>query len=129
MFTLDQLHEARSRVKSGADFPALVQTFIRLGVRRYTTWLTDGHSDYDGEDRSLSSPSAHAPLPISSRLDRSHFLACVKRHQQGGTDYATICNEARACGVQRWVVDMEAMTCTYFTPTDEVVLEERIPAA
>lgn len=127
MFTLEQLHEARGRVKSGADFPALVQTFIRLGVHRYTTWLTDGHTDYEGAEQRLSSPAGHAPLPIAGRLDRAHFIACMKHHQQGGSDYPTICNEARACGVQRWVVDTEAMTCTYFTPGGEVVLVEHIP--
>lgn len=127
MFTLEQINEARSRVKSGADFPTLVHALIQLGVYRYTTWLTDGHSDYEGMDQRISSPPGHAPLPIADRSDRDHFVTRVRHHQQGGSDYPTICNEARAAGVQRWVVDTEAMTCTYFTPSGEVVLLERIP--
>lgn len=127
MFTLDQLNEARSHVKSGADFPILVQAFIRLGVRRYTTWLTDGHTDYEGADQQLSSPPGHAPLPIATRVEREHFIARIKHHQQGGSDYGTICNEARAAGVERWVVDTEKMTCTYFGITGERILVEDIP--
>lgn len=127
MFTLEQLAEARSRVKSGADFPALVQTFIQLGVRRYTTWLTDGHTDYEGADQRLSSPPTHAEHPIADRVDRDHFLARIKHHQQGLSDYPTICNEARAAGVQRWVVDTVAMTCTYFDKAGNAVLVEEIP--
>lgn len=127
MFTLEQLNEARGRVKSGADFPILVQDFIRLGVRRYTTWLTDGHSDYEGAEQRLSSPPSHAVQPIAGLLDREHFITRVKHHQQGGSDYPTICDEARAAGVQRWVVDTQAMTCTYYTPSNEVVLLEAIP--
>ena len=128
MFTLEQLTEARGRVKSGADFPALIQTFIQLGVRRYTTWLTDGHTDYEGADQRLSSPPGHAEQPIADRVDREHFIARIKHHQQGGSDYPTICNEARAAGVQRWVVDTGAMTCTYFDKAGNAVLVEEIPA-
>ncbi|QQR85881.1 MAG: DUF1398 family protein [Flavobacteriales bacterium] len=129
MFTLEQLSEARSHVKSGADFPALVQTFIQLGVRRYTTWLTDGHTDYEGADQLLSSPPGHAEHPIADRVDREHFIARIKHHQQGLSDYPTICDEARAAGVQRWVVDTGAMTCTYFDKVGNAVLVEEIPSA
>lgn len=129
MFTLEQLAEARSRVKSGADFPALIQTLIQLGVQRYTTWLTDGHTDYEGADQRLSSPPGHAGQPIADRLDRDHFMARLKYHQQGGSDYATFCSDTRAAGVERWVVDTRAMTCTYFDKAGNAVLVEDIPRA
>lgn len=127
MFTLEQIAQAHSRVKSGADFPHYVQDLIALGVQRYTTWLTDGHTDYEGAAQPLPTPPKYAVQSIADRSNDAHFRERLKHHQQGGTDYPTFCAEARAAGVQRWVVDTQAMTCTYCTPTGEVVLVESIP--
>jgi uncharacterized protein YbcV (DUF1398 family) len=127
MFTLEQIAQAHSRVKSGADFPRYVQDIIALGVQRYTTWLTDGHTDYEGQGQQLSTAPKYAAQPIADWTNDTHFRKRLQFHQQGGTDFPTFCAEARAAGVQRWVVDTEAMTCTYFTPSNEVVLVEAIP--
>lgn len=128
MFTLAQIAQAHSRVKSGADFPRYVQELIALGVRRYTTWLTDGHTDYEGEGHRLSTEPKYAQRAIAGNRDDARFRERLKLHQQGGTDYPTFCDDARAAGVERWVVDARAMTCSYFTPADEVVHTERIPS-
>lgn len=127
MFTLDQIAQAHSRVKSGADFPAYVQDIITLGVQRYTTWLTDGHTDYEGAGQQAGTPPKYAPQPIADRSNDAHFRERLKHHQQGGTDFPTFCTEARAAGVERWVVDTRAMTCTYFDKAGQSVLVEQIP--
>lgn len=127
MFTLEQIAEAQSRVKSGADFPAYVQALIALGVERYTSWLTDGHIAYEGGGQLLTSPPKHAAHAVAPDRDDARFKERLLLHQRGGTDFPTFCNDARAAGVQRWVVDMRTMTCTYFSPQDEVMLVEAIP--
>ena len=38
MFTIAQIKEAHSRVKSGADFPTYIQDLIELGVKGYDTF-------------------------------------------------------------------------------------------
>ena len=129
MFTLEQIAQAHSRVKSGADFPRYVQDLIALGVQRYTTWLTDGHTDYKGQGQQLSTTPKYAMQAIAGVSDHAKFHERLKLHQQGGTDYPTFCADARAAGVQRWVVDTQAMTCTYYSAAGEVVLVEGIPAA
>jgi uncharacterized protein YbcV (DUF1398 family) len=128
MFTLDQIAQAHSRVKSGADFPRYVQDIIALGVHNYTTWLTDGHTDYVGYDQHLSTPPKYAVQAIAEHSNDAQFRECLKHHQQGGTDYPTFCSEARAAGVERWVVDTTAMTCTYFDSAGHSMLVEQIPA-
>ena len=50
MFTIAQIKEAHSRVKSGADFPAYIQELITLGVQGYETFVNDGHVEYLGAD-------------------------------------------------------------------------------
>jgi uncharacterized protein YbcV (DUF1398 family) len=128
MFTLDQIAQAHTHVKSGADFPRYVQDIIALGVMRYTTWLTDGHTDYEGHGQQLSTAPKYAVHPIADRSDDTRFRERLTFHQQGGTEYPTFCVEARAAGVELWVVDTQVMTCTYLTPSGEEVLVEQIPA-
>lgn len=127
MFTLEHIVKAHSRVKSGADFPQCVQELIALGVHRYTAWLTDGHVDYEGPAQQLSGPAEHEAQVISTRRDDLQFQDRLKLHQQGGTDYPTFCNDARAAGVQRWVVDMRTMTCTYYDTRGHAMLVEEVP--
>ena len=50
MFTIEQIEEANSKVKSGADFPRLVQDLIGLGVKTSDVYVSDGHAEYFGEN-------------------------------------------------------------------------------
>ncbi len=128
MFTLDQIAQAHSRVRSGADFPRYVQDLIALDVQRYTTWLADGRVDYEGLGQVLSTTAKHAAQTIADHGDKDHFRERLKLHQRGGTDYPTFCADARDAGVERWVVDTGAMTCTYFDKSGKALLVEVIPA-
>ncbi len=127
MFTLEQIAQAHSHVKSGADFPRYVQDIIALGVQRYTTWLTDGHTDYEGAGQHVSTPPKYASETIAERCNEAHFRERLKQHQQGGSDFPTFCGEARAAGVQCWVVDTTALTCTYLDKDGKAMLVEVIP--
>ena len=46
MFTVTQIEEAHSKVKSGADFPKYIQEIKSFGVLGFTTWVKDSHTDY-----------------------------------------------------------------------------------
>ncbi|MET0392184.1 MAG: DUF1398 family protein [Chitinophagaceae bacterium] len=130
MFTLDQIRAAHASVKSGADFPAYVQDLIKLGLTGYETYVADGHSVFYGRDGfSLESPARYAPLTIADHSDQPAFERQLKAHQQGATDYLTFCRDSAALGVEKWVVSMAAMTCTYYSKAGEEILAEAIPVA
>ena len=130
MFTLEQIAAAHSVVKSGADFPAYVQALIALGVRRYDVFVVDGHAEYvGGEDAVLQSEPIYAPLQVATMGDAAAFRADLARHQAGGSDYFTFCQDAARAGVERWRVDMEAMTCAYLDSSGQALLVEQIPHA
>ena len=42
MFTIEQITEAHSKVKSGADFPAYIQELKKIGVTHYVLGLCEG---------------------------------------------------------------------------------------
>ncbi len=115
MFTLDQIREAHSKVKSGADFPQYVVDLITLGVRKYDIFVHDGHGEYfRDDDYEIHSPAKYEPLTVAQTSNAGEFQERLTAHQQGQTDYQTFCTDAADAGVEKWTVDTEAMTCTYY---------------
>lgn len=128
MFTVEQIKAAHSKVRSGADFPAYIRDIKNLGVTGYETYVTDGHTDYHGADNfTTTSPARYDALPISDTTDTGHFKNELKAHQQGKTTYTQFIETCAATGVEKWVVDMAAMTCVYYDKKGNEVLAEQIP--
>ena len=128
MFTIKQIEEAHSKVKSGADFPIYIQEIKKLGVTAFTTYVTDSHTVYFGTDEfKIQSAPKYKNLQISDRSDRELFTHCLKIHQQGETDYYTFCKHCAETGIENWEVSLQAMTCTYFDKAGNKMLTETIP--
>lgn len=128
MFTLEQIRAAHAKVKSGADFPAYVQDLIRLGLTGYETRVADGRSVFYGSDGfTLQSPAKYEQLEIADHSNQPLFEQQLKAHQQGQTDYPTFCRDCATLGIEKWVVSLAAMTCTYYSKGGEDVLTEAIP--
>lgn len=128
MFSNSQIKEAHAKVKSGADFPTYVQDLIQLGVKKYDTFVTDGHSVYtDYDEAELHSDPKYPALAIAGKSNSEKFNQRLKLHQQGGTDYPTFCQDAADCGVEKWTVDMQEMTCTYYDKAGNSMKVEVIP--
>jgi len=128
MFTVEQIKAAHSKTKSGADFPGYIRDIMKLGVAGYETFVTDGHSVYFGHGGYTKQSEAKYPaLTVAAASNREEFVKELKAHQQGKTDYMTFCRGAAANGVEKWLVDMETMTCTYLDKAGNKMLVEHIP--
>ena len=128
MFELKEIKEAHSKVKSGADFPNYVQDLIKLGVKKYNTYVSDGHTLYFGDnDYQIPSEPKYAELNVANISDKERFKHYLKSHQRGQTDYPAFCNHSAETGVEKWTVDMSQMTCTYYDKSNSIMLEEQIP--
>ncbi len=128
MFELKEIKEAYSKVKSGADFPNYAQELIKLGVVKYDCYVNDGHTIYFGnKDYQITSRRKYARLPIANISDKERFKHHLKSHQRGQTDYTTFCSHSAETGVEKWTVDMQEMTCTYYNKENNKMLEEQIP--
>lgn len=127
MFTIGQIKEAHSKVKSGADFPNYVQDLIQLGVASYETYVGDGHTDYFSNNGfKISSGIRNEMLFVAGKSDVAQFEKDLKTHQEGKTDYLTFCKQSANSGVEKWVVDMKKMTCTYYDKAGNEMLTEKI---
>ncbi|MES1219435.1 MAG: DUF1398 family protein [Bacteroidota bacterium] len=129
MFQLEEIKEAHSKVKSGADFPKYIQDLIKLGITKYDTFVDDGHTVFVGNNNyQVQSPPKYSTLKVENISNAEKFRNYLKIHQQGQTDYPTFCKHSAETGVEKWTVDMNLMTCTYYDKLSNQMLEEKIPA-
>ena len=115
MFTIEQIKSSHSKVKSGADFPAYIQDIQKLGVIYYETFVFNGNSDYYGADNyKISTGKKYNILSIAEKSNLQQFKSDIKAHQQGETDFPTFCRDCTKSGIEKWVICLKKMTCTYF---------------
>jgi uncharacterized protein YbcV (DUF1398 family) len=129
MFTIAQIKEAHSKVKSGADFPNYIQDLIELGVQGYDIFVNDGHEEYFGADNyRVAATKNYDSIVVAPSPNKERFIEFLVMHQEGQTDYLTFCNHAAQCGIAKWSVNIIEMTCTYFDLSDAPILIEKIPS-
>ena len=128
MFTVEQIELAHSKIKSGAEFPKYIQEIKQMGVRAFETWVADSHTKYFGEnDFQTKSKPKYSELNIALLSNKDQFVEYLKMHQKGETDYFTFCRHCAETGIERWVVNLEKMTCTYFDKAQNEILVEQVP--
>lgn len=128
MFTLEQLIQAHSNVKSGADFPFYIKEIKELGVIHYEAFVSDGHIDYYGANDYIQKVSAKYDTKfIAENADTAMFKEELKAHQAGKTDYLTFITMCADTGIEKWKISLSNMTCTYFDKAGNEILVEQIP--
>jgi len=128
MFTVEQIQNAHSIVKSGADFPSYIQKIKKFGVTAFEPWVKDSHTQYFGNnDFNTTSLPKYEELIISDEVNKEKFTAYLKSHQQGQTDYYTFCKHCAETGIEKWFVCLDKMTCTYYDKAGTEVLVENVP--
>lgn len=128
MFTVEQIEFAHSKVKTGAEFPKYIQEIKELGVISFETWVIDSQTEYFGlNNYSTRSKAKYQDLNIADVVDSIRFKQYLKIHQQGETDYFTFCNHCAETGIEKWIVDLNEYTCTYYDKSGQKVLTENVP--
>ena len=129
MFTIAQIKEAHSKVKSGEDFPTYIQDIIDLGVQGYDTFVNDGHVEYFGaNDFRTAATDTYDKIAVAPLANKERFIEFLVMHQGGQTDYLTFCHHAAQCGIAKWSVNIIEMTCSYFDQSDSAIIIEKIPS-
>lgn len=128
MFTIEQIALANSKINSGSLFPNSIPEIKKPGVIAFETWVLDSHTDYYGANgfQTRSMPN-YQNLTIADSSDKVKFLNYLKIHQQGETDYLAFCNHFAETGIEKWFVDLDRMTCTYYNKAGIELLVEIVP--
>ena len=128
MFTIEQIHKAFGKVKSGADFPQFVQDLKAVGVTHYDNFVSDGRTKYYGiNDFTLDGESKYPKMEVNSKSSADKLKHAITIHQQGQTDYPTFCQQASEAGVEKWTTHMIEMTVTYLDKEGNELAVEPIP--
>ena len=128
MFTLQQMKAAHAKVKSGADFPAYVQEIKQLGLIHYDFQVRDGQTEYHGAGGfRINSDPIYPEKTISTAPSAQTLQQIIAEHQQGKTDFLTVCQQVAEAGVAKWTVDTQAMVCSYYDRAGNRILAEPIP--
>jgi uncharacterized protein YbcV (DUF1398 family) len=129
MFSIAEIKTAELKIKTGADFPQFVKEIKALGVKRNDVYVSNGLSVYfDSDDHSVqASPEGYPDLVINEDSSKEKLEHALKIHQKGETDYFTFCKQAADAGVEKWVIDLNAMTCTYLDTEQKELVKEEIP--
>lgn len=128
MFTVEQIENAHNKVKTGADFPNYIHEIKKMGVKSFETWVKDSHTEYFGENGfTTTSEPQYEDLTIANDSDKEKFTQQLKSHQRGETDYMKFCRDCAETGIEKWWVDLDKFTCTYYDKAGNEILQEEIP--
>ncbi len=128
MFTVEQIETAHNKIKTGAEFPTYIQEIKQMGVTAFETWVNDSHTQYFGKiGYQTKSQSQYKDLAIADNYDKEKFSHFLQMHQQGKTDYFTFCHHCAETGIEKWFVNLDAMTCTYYDKSENAILVEMVP--
>ena len=128
MFTVQQIKAAHSKVKTGADFPRYVQEIKAFGLIKYDYMVADGRTIYHGADGfQVEAPPIYLLKKINIVPSVEGMERDIKNHQQGRSDFLTICQQAADNGVHRWEVNTQTMMCSYYDITGNRMIAEPIP--
>lgn len=128
MITLTDIETAQSKIGAASDFPQYIQDLKKLGIQKFSTLVENSQSVYwqkGGEP--IVSAWKYKTLTIASKTDENTFVECLKMHQEGRTDYFTFCEDCAKSGIERWVMDLDQMTCTYIDHSGHEILVENVP--
>jgi uncharacterized protein YbcV (DUF1398 family) len=114
VFTLDQINDIHERLGKQATLPRYLQALKAIGVDKYDSFITDGHSEYYGnESQKVVSSAVHETLTIAKTSNREGLLRHLNLHNQGKTSYVEMSTSLADSGIEKWTFDTSKMTITY----------------
>ncbi|HTQ38184.1 MAG TPA: DUF1398 family protein [Pirellulales bacterium] len=127
-FTAENLKAIYSRPRTGADFPALIRELKSVGVTSYDHMIETGANVFHSKGGGvLTLEKMGPPHSVSARADLEALKRIISEHQRGLSDYPTLCRLVGEVGVEKWVCDLFAMTCSYFDKSGQKIHVELIP--
>lgn len=127
MFTLEQINDLHARLGRAETLFAYVRALNAIGVEKYDSYVTDGHSEYFGKrDHKVISPPAHDTLSIAEKSNRENFLKYLNLSEQGNITYIEMSQGFADSGIEKWTVDTSKSTMIFYDTVGSEMLVERI---
>lgn len=115
MFTLQLINNIHTKLGKQTSLKEYLIALREIGVDNYSSFVTDGHSEYFGKDgHSVISPPEHEEYRVAGTSDREQFLHHLSLHEEGKTNYFEMSKGLAESGIEKWTFDTEAMTIAYY---------------
>jgi uncharacterized protein YbcV (DUF1398 family) len=126
-FTIEQINDIHDRLGNANTLADYVRALKAIGIDKYDSYLTDGHSEYFGKHgHKVSSPPHHDKLSIAETSSKENFLKHLKLHEQGKTSYVEMSQGLADSGIEKWTVDTSQMTMIFYDKSGSEMLVETI---
>jgi len=127
MFTLDQINDIHKRLGKQSTLPQYLQALKTIGIDKYDSFVSDGHSEYYGNDNQIVvSPPVHEKFTIAKTSNREGLLRHLNLHNQGKTDYLEMSKGLADSGIEKWTFDTGKLTIAYYDKDGRKMLVEAI---
>jgi uncharacterized protein YbcV (DUF1398 family) len=127
MFTIEQINDVHKKLGAMKDFSDYVSALKLLGVEKYDSYLTDGHSEYFGSaGYCIESAPVHEKLHIAENSNKEKFLLHLALHEQRKTDYMSMSRGLAESGIAKWTVNTNLATISYYDKKGDPLLVESI---
>ncbi|WP_436854296.1 DUF1398 domain-containing protein [Staphylococcus caeli] len=126
-FSKASIHQAHTQY-TGVDFPKLFKAFKNMDMAFNTVNVQEGTTTYTHKDGTkIVDEGIKSSQPIADTSDKTQIQDILRRHQAGGTDFPTFCEEMAQAGIYKWEIDLSAGTCAYIDLGNNAVITEYIP--
>lgn len=127
MFSLKDIEFLHSQIKSWADFPKYIKDLKNIWVVSYDFFVIDGKSKYFWKNNFFVEWEwIYEKLKINSEIKKDEFIKILQIHQSGWSDFMDFCMQSARCGIAKWIMNLEDLTCSYLDNIWNVVLVEKI---
>ena len=127
IFTIENINRGYEQF-TGPDFPKLIAYFKDWGMVENTVDIQSGQVVYCSKSgQTLEKQGYQVTIPVSDRVNLDQFVTILRNHQAGQTDFPTFCQETAEAGIYKWVIDLEAMTCSFMDKAEQAVFVETVP--
>ena len=127
VFTWAQIEDIHTRLGRAESLGDYLRGLAAIGVVRFDSFVTDGHTEFFGADgQHVDSPAHHEILTVAEVSDRDAFLAHLRAHAEGRTSYVEMSAGLADSGVEKWVADTEVLTMTYCARDGVVLLVDEV---
>lgn len=127
MPTLDQIQKIHDELGHKNTVGSYLRALNSIGVTNYSSYISDGHSEYyctDGE--LLVSDAVHEVFAVADKADKKQFLVIKDSAEQGKIGYIEMSKGFAESGIERWLFDTKALTISYLDKAGNTIHKESV---
>ncbi|AXF84866.1 hypothetical protein DTO96_100577 [Ephemeroptericola cinctiostellae] len=124
-FTLKNIQSIFNKHVEKAKFSSAINELKKINASHLELSVADGHETFFSRaGKQLTSQAKYSAIAVSEQVDLEALKEAIKARNSGMIDFKTFCQQAAKSGVNYWQVQVEGLSCTYFSLANKVIHSE-----